>query len=34
MDQSMITTILWGAAVAVLLLYVLRRKGRKTNAFK
>jgi hypothetical protein len=34
MDQSTITTILWIAAAVILILYVLRRRGRKNKAFR
>lgn len=34
MDNSTISTILWIAAIVILILYVLRRRGRKNKAFK
>ena len=34
MDNSTLTTILWVAAVVVLVLYLLRRKSRKGKSFR
>jgi hypothetical protein len=34
MDNQTIATILWIAAGAVLVLYILRRRSRKTKVFK
>lgn len=34
MDNQTIATILWIAAAVVLVLYILRRRSRKTKAFK
>jgi hypothetical protein len=34
MDNQTIATILWIAAGVVLVLYILRRRSRKTKAFK
>jgi len=34
MSNETIATILWVAAAAVFILYILRRKGRKNKAFR
>ena len=34
MDTATITTILWIAAIVILVLYIMRRRGRKSKAFK
>jgi hypothetical protein len=34
MDNKTIATILWVAAVAVLILYFLRRRSRRSSTFK
>jgi hypothetical protein len=34
MDQSTVTTVLWIAAAVILILYVVRRRGRKNKAFR
>ena len=34
MDNSTITTMLWIAAVVILVLYLLRRKSRKGKSFR
>jgi hypothetical protein len=34
MDNQTIATILWIAAAVVLVLYIMRRRSRKTKAFK
>ena len=34
MDNQTIATLLWVAAGAVFVLYVVRRRGRKNKAFK
>jgi len=34
MDSTTISTILWIAAIVILVLYVMRRRGRKNKSFK
>jgi len=34
MDSTTISTILWIAAIVILVLYIMRRRGRKNKAFK
>ncbi len=34
MDTKTITTILWVAAVVVFILYILRRRSRKSKQFR
>ena len=34
MDSSTLVTILWIAAAAIFILYILRRRGRKNKAFR
>lgn len=34
MDNQMLSTIIWVAAAAILVLYILRRQRRKTKNFR
>jgi len=34
MDNSTLITVLWIAAAVIFVLYILRRRGRKTKSFR